>query len=112
MISLAANAEVFICTETVDFRKGIDGLAGVCKKQLGQDPFSGALFVFINRSRQSIKILFYDGQGFWIYHKRLSSGRFLWWPEGNLCKSIAAKDLSVLIYNGNPEQAQLQADWR
>jgi len=66
----------------VDFRKGIDGLAAVCRQALGTDPLGGALFVFCSRRGHAIKCLTYDGQGFWIAQKRLSSGRFTGWPKG------------------------------
>jgi len=62
-------------------RKGIDGLARVCKEALAADAFSGCLFVFRNRRRTSIKILTYDSRGFWLCQMRLSAGRFRFWPE-------------------------------
>lgn len=111
MIQFGASTAVFICREPIDFRKGIDGLAGVCKYQLDRDPFDGGVFVFTNRARKGIKILFYDGQGFWVCHKRLSQGRFNWWARGELCQEMAAKELSVLIWNGDPEGARLQENW-
>lgn len=112
MISIAPNIKVYIHTGVVDFRKGIDGLSAVCKYELIKDPFSGSMFVFSNRQKKALKILYYDGQGFWVYHKRLSCGRFQWWPDGVLCKEIAAKDLSVLIWNGDPKTSKMQSDWR
>ncbi|MBI4526524.1 MAG: IS66 family insertion sequence element accessory protein TnpB, partial [Deltaproteobacteria bacterium] len=74
----------------VDFRNGIDGLARVCKQVLRADPFSGCLVVFRNRRGTAIKVLTYDGQGFWLAHKRLSSGRFRFWPssETEVCKAL------------------------
>lgn len=112
MITIAPNIKVHVHTGIVDFRKGIDGLSGVCKYELKKDPFSGAMFIFSNRSKKCLKILYYDGQGFWVYHKRLSTGRFKWWPNGKLCKEIAAKDLCVLIWNGDPRSSKMQQDWR
>jgi transposase len=73
---------VRLAVEPTDFRAGIDGLVFACRKRLEADPFSGALFVFANRGRTAIKILVYDGQGFWLCHKRLSSSKFTWWPDG------------------------------
>jgi transposase len=69
---------ILAAIEPVDFRKGIDGLAAVCKQKLQKDPFSGVMFVFVNKSRQALRLLVYDGQGFWLCHKRLSSGRLRW----------------------------------
>jgi len=74
---------IMLAAEPVDFRKGIDELAAVCRKVLCSDPFSGYLFVFVNRKKTSIKILVYDGQGFRLCQKRLSRGRFCFWPDSN-----------------------------
>ncbi len=76
MIQLAPQMRILVAVEPADFRKGIDGLAGLCRHQLGSDPFSGILFVFRNRRRTALKLLVYDGQGFWLCQKRLSAGRF------------------------------------
>ena len=62
-------------------RKGMDSLAELCRAKLNADPFSGCLFVFRSRRATSIKVLVYDGQGFWLATKRLSKGRFRWWPQ-------------------------------
>ena len=78
MIQLTPQMRLLVAAEPVDFRKGIDGLCAVCRQQLDLDPFSGTLFVFVNRSRQAIRMLAYDGQGYWLCHKRLSRGRFVW----------------------------------
>src|SRR4029453_9788573 len=59
--------------------KGIDGLAAVCRRVLGDNPLSGAVYVFRNRAGTALKILCYDGQGFWLCTKRLSQGCFRWW---------------------------------
>src|SRR5690606_7546784 len=76
LIQLPPQLRILVATEPVDFRKGIDGLAAVVKGLLEDDPFSGAVFVFRNRRATAIKVLVYDGQGFWLCLKRLSSGRF------------------------------------
>jgi IS66 Orf2 like protein len=80
MIQVAPQMRILVAVEAIDFRNGIDGLARVCKQQLQTDPFSGGLFVFRNRRRTAIKILVYDGHGFWLCQKRLSAGRFRFWP--------------------------------
>jgi transposase len=112
MIQLAPTTKVYVATVAIDFRKGIDGLSGISLQVLQQDPFSGAVFVFTSKNRESIKILFYDGQGFWLMQKRLSRGKFLWWPQGELCADIAVRDLSVLLWNGDPTKSNMQSDWR
>ena len=80
MIQLTPHMRILVAVEPIDFRAGIDGLAGACRRRLEADPYSGALFVFGNRARTAIKILVYDGQGFWLCCKRLSSGRFAFGP--------------------------------
>src|SRR5260370_8405510 len=82
MIQITPQMRVLVAVEAVDFRKGIDSLAQLCREKLAADPFSGCLFVFRSRRAASIKILVYDGQGFWLATKRLSKGRFPWWPQG------------------------------
>lgn len=102
------NDRVFFYIRPIDFRNGIDGLSCLCKKELQRDPMNGGMFVFCNKRRHSIKILFYDGQGYWVYHKRLSEGKFRWWPKGELVAELAVKELSVLIWNGDIEGSRLQ----
>ena len=82
MIQITAHMRIVAAVEPVDFRKGIDGLAAVCRQQLQSDPFSGALFVFVNKSKTA-RVMVYDGQGFWLCHKRLSKGRFLEFSRRN-----------------------------
>jgi hypothetical protein len=79
MLQVTAHMKILVAVEVVDFRKGIDGLVAYCKKSLDQDAFAGTLFVFRNRRATAIKILVYDGQGFWLCQKRLSAGRCSWW---------------------------------
>lgn len=82
MIALNADSKVYVAIEAVDFRNGILGLKSKCREFLKQKPDSGVLFLFRNKKMNAIKILVYDGQGFWLMMKRLSKGRFPWWPEG------------------------------
>ena len=113
MIQITPHMKILIAPEPIDFRKGIDGLAGICRKML-TDPFSGQIFVFRNRKATAIKILMYDGQGFWLCQKRLSKGRFKWWPNNkdtNL-SPLAAYELQLLIVNGNPSDCDVSPDWR
>ena len=111
MIGPSGQTTVLIYRQPIDFRNGIDGICGICKQKLNEDPFNGGMFVFTNRSRQSLKILYYDGQGFWVYHKRLSTGRFKWWPTENDKHALAAIELMVLINNGDPSSSQMQKNW-
>jgi transposase len=113
MIQVTPHMRVSVAIEPADFRKGIDGLAAVCRAVLGEDPFSGYVFVFGNRRRRAIKILVYDGQGFWLCQKRLSTGRFSWWPQGaETVQALEAHQLGVLLSGGNPTTAPGVPAWR
>jgi transposase len=71
------------------------------------------VFVFGNRCRKAIKILVYDGQGFWLCQKRLSKGRFPWWPQGrSAMTALEAHQLGVLLSGGDPVRAKGAAAWR
>ena len=114
MIQLTPHMRILVATEPTDFRKGIDGLARVCREALGRDPFSGGVFVVCNKSRKAVKILVYDGQGFWLCQKRLSKGRFPWWPQSlsAASRTLQAHQLAVLLSGGDPEAAPGARPWR
>lgn len=105
---------ILVAVETVDFRKGIDGLVGICRGTLQMDPFSGCLFVFRNRSGRSIKVLVYDSQGFWLCQKRLSKGQFQWWPkdEEGISRTLMANQLQTLLWNGDPDKIAVSPAWK
>ncbi len=115
MIQLTPQTRILVAIEPADFRKGIDGLCRLCRERMASDPFSGALFVFRNRRRTAIKILAYDGQGFWLCQKRLSKGRFRFWPDhrnGSVKRQLLAHQLQVLLAGGNPDSTQAAPQWR
>jgi transposase len=114
MIQVTPHMRILVAVEPADFRKGIDGLARLCREQLQQDPFRGILFVFRNRRATAIKIIVYDGQGFWLCQKRLSKGRFGWWPQNGSAatQTLEAHQLGVLLSGGNPAAAKGAEPWR
>jgi transposase len=114
MIQITPQMRIWLAIEAVDFRKGIDSLVRVCQEKLQADPFSGSLFVFRSRSAMAIKILVYDGQGFWLCQKRLSKGRFVFWPASATAvgKALEAHELQILVAGGNPELAKAAPAWR
>lgn len=113
MVQMTPQSRIFVALQPADFRRGIDGLAALCRAQLAEDPFSGAIFVFRNRRATALKLLCYDGQGFWLCQKRLSQGRLSWWPtSAQASHRLSARELQILLWNGNPEDAGMAADWR
>ena len=113
MIQITPHMKIFVAIEPVDFRKGIDGLAAVCRQHLKSDPMNGSLFVFCSRRRHAIKCLVYDTQGFWICQKRLSRGRFTRWPRGEgSCLRWDALQLHALLWNADPLKAVAAPIWR
>jgi transposase len=104
LIQISPQLRILVAIEAIDGRKGIDSLAQLCREKLAADPFSGWLFIFRSRSGKAIRILTYDGQGFWIATKRLSKGRFKWWPTGNEpAKTLRAHQAQLLLAAGNPD---------
>jgi transposase len=113
MLQLTPQSRIFLAVQPVDFRKGIDGLAALCRQTLAENPLGGAVYVFRNRTGTTLKLLAYDGQGFWLCTKRLSQGRFRWWPPPTAPSvSLSARELSILLWNGFPDRAQMAPEWR
>ena len=114
MIQITPHMRIVVAVEPVDFRKGIDGLCAVCRQKLDSDPFSGTLFVFVNKSRQAVRVLVYDGQGFWLCHKRLSRGRFAWnfhCAEGRV-RALASRQLQMLLWTADALKISAAEDFR
>jgi transposase len=104
VIQIAPQIRILVAVEAIDGRKGIDAIAQLCREKLNADPFSGYLFIFRSRSGTAIRILQYDGQGFWLATKRLSKGRFKWWPTGDEpARTLQAHQAQLLLAAGNPE---------
>jgi transposase len=78
MLSFVGSLKVFVALEPCDMRKGYNGLHALVTQKLGEDPRTGALFVFTNQRRTRLKILCWDGTGFWLCSKRLEEGTFSW----------------------------------
>ena len=94
-------------------RKGIDSLARLCQEKLAEDPFSGCVFVFRSRRGTAIRLLSYDGQGYWLAQKRLSKGRFVWWPESDAAaKPLEAYEAQLLMAAGDLSRVRAAPMWR
>ena len=115
MIQVPANATVVVMHESINFRNGIEGTAAVARTVLQREPMDGALFVFRNRRRHMLRILYYDGSGFWLCTKRLSKGCFAAWPKGDGAtpsSELLVRELQVLLWGGDPASCAFPALWR
>lgn len=103
MIQLSAQTRILLATQAADFRQGIDGLVALCRHELHKDPRDGTYFVFINRRKTMVRVLVYDGTGFWLMTKRLSKGKFQGWPKAaSPLSAMEAKHLSRLVLGHDP----------
>jgi len=114
VIQLTPQTRILVAIEPADFRRGIDGLSRQARDELASDPFSGCVFVFRNRRGNAVKILAYDGQGFWLCQKRLSKGRFRHWPTSTDAPTsvFEAHELTVLLRGGDPSVTRAAPVWR
>ncbi len=114
MLQITPHHRLLLAVNFTDFRAGIDSLAARCRQVLEEDPFSGAIFVFTNRPRTAVKILVYDGNGYWLCHKRFSKGRLAWWPSQQKTSSFSIKSsqLHILLSQGDPSDTPIPSDWR
>ena len=94
----SAGIEVYLCREPVDFRKAINGLSILVEEALGLDPFAEKLYVFSNRKRDKIKILYWERSGFVLWYKRLEKDRFPW-PDAQAesVVSMTGRELNWLL---------------
>ena len=112
MFGLGPATKIYLCLDAVDMRKGFDGLYGLVRDHLGQDPQSGHLFLFTNRSRTRLKALVWDGSGLWVCAKRLERGRF-GWPAANGGRSVTMRpeELAMLVNGLDLTQARSRKNW-
>ena len=113
MIQITPQMRVLVAIEPVDGRKGIDSLAQLCQEKLAEEPFSGCVFVFRSRSGTAIRLLTYDGQGYWLLQKRLSKGRFRWWPEADKpAKKLESYEAQLLLAAGDVSRVRAAPMWK
>jgi len=97
MIVIPAGVRVYLAMGPTDMRKGFDGLSVLAQDTLKQDPFSGHLFVFRGKRCDLVKILYWDGQGFCLFAKRLEKGRFIWPITKDGSVTLTPAQLSMLL---------------
>lgn len=99
MLNLTSPTKIYIYTPVADMRKGIDGLSGIVRGEFDADPTDGSLYVFINRRRDRMKILHFDGGGFWLYYRLLEAGTFeeVKGSDESPCLIIDGTQLAMLL---------------
>ena len=112
MFGMGLATRVYVATGATDMRKGFEGLHGLVRDELGSDPLSGHVFLFANRTRTRLKIMFWDGSGLWVCAKRLEKGRFHW-PEakGQARVSMRQEELTMLLSGMDLKQAKPRRGW-
>ena len=113
MFGLSVATKIYLGVEPIDMRKGFDGLFGLVRDHLGQDPLSGHLFLFTNRSRSRLKALLWDGSGLWVCAKRLEQGRFHWPTPQDQQHSVTMRpeELTMLLNGLDVAQSQSRKNW-
>ncbi len=97
MLGFSSSLRYFLCCTTVDMRNGFDGLAGIVRNHLEKDPISGDVFIFLNKKRTHIKLLYWDGDGFALYYKRLEQGRYTLVTHKESSKQLKREELLMLL---------------
>lgn len=113
MFGLSPATRVYVGLEAVDMRKGFEGLFGLVRDYLGQDPLSGHLFLFSNRGRTRIKAIVWDGSGLWVCAKRLERGRFQW-PQagpGERQATMRPEQLALLLSGMDLTNVRSREGW-
>ena len=113
MINLSSSSKILLCIKPLDFRKGIDSICRIVKSEFEKDPKEGTIYVFINKRATQIRLINFDGTGFWICTKRLSQGNF-WWPKSKdeALLPREAKSMAMLLRGQNPTGDDVYSEFR
>ena len=113
MIAVSPKHHIFLAIEPIDFRKGLNAIARLCHAKFQQNPMNGHYFLFRNKRKTDIKLLYYDSQGFCLFQKRLSAGVFKGWPSAESpLVTLTPAQFQVLMYNGDPQNTQDASAWQ
>jgi len=97
MLTIPSHVSMFLYTKPTDMRKSFDGLSGLVRSEFAADPLDGSLFLFINRRRDRLKILHFDGAGYWLYYRLLEAGTFEVIASEGQCVRIDSTQLAMLL---------------
>ena len=113
MFGIGPATKIYIALEHVDMRKGFEGLHGLVRDRLNEDPLSGHMFLFANRARTRLKVLVWDGSGLWVCAKRLERGSFHWpkAQQGMRSVTMRPEELAMLINGMDLTAAKPRANW-
>jgi transposase len=114
MILIGTATKIFLAAGPTDMRKSFEGLADLVRSRLGGDPCSGHLFVFVNRSKSRLKLLYFDGSGTWVCAKRLARGCFNWpAPDAqHAARQVVAEELALILGGIDLEETRRRPWWR
>jgi transposase len=112
VLSVPAKVRIFLCVRAIDMRKGFDGLHGVVQEVLRQDPLSGDLFVFLNRRRDRVKLLIWEGDGMLIVYKRLERGTFSLPASSDDSVALSSAQLNLLLGGIDLKQTRARKRYR
>lgn len=115
MVGIGHATRIYLAAGGTDMRKSFDGLSGLVREKLREDPLSGHLFLFCNKPRNRLKVIYWDGNGLWVCAKRLERGRFSWPVESNEedgAVTISQEDLAMLIGGIEMARTQQKQWWR
>ena len=114
MFGIGTATKIFLAVGATDMRKGFDGLYGLVRQRLEAEPLSGHLFLFCNRPRTRLKVLFWDGSGLWVCAKRLEKGCFSWplGADAEVKASINGEELAMLLGGIDLSRTRRKAWWR
>lgn len=97
MLNLPTTTRIFVCTQPTDMRKSFEGLSGIIEQVFDAQLLSGDVFVFVNRRRDRLKAMAWDGDGFWIWYKRLEAGTFQLPSVSSVAVELDAAELSMIL---------------
>ena len=112
MLSIPSAVSIFLYIQLTDMRKSFDGLSGIVRIEFAADPLDGSLFLFVNRRRDRLKILQWDGSSYWLYYKPFEAGMFEVIVSEGKCTQIDSTQLAMLPVD-ETDYAALRPDvWR
>ena len=116
MFGIGAATRIYLAVGATDMRKSFEGLSGLIREKLSQEPLSGHLFLFCNKPRNRLKVVFWDGHGLWVCAKRLEKGRFSWPVSGkgeaSAAATIRSEELAMLLGGIEMARTERKQWWR